>query len=126
MKSIVLVDLDQALQDSIRMSKEAIKYLEVEEVAKAEEVKQPEKPVFDNGLPSSVPKETQELIDKNLLEIFIFYCKTFALKNKDFDEIDKNQYVLGLSGFNRFCKDFGIPLDNPGITLAWKKASNNH
>lgn len=48
------------------------------------------------------------------------------MKGNDFDNLDRNLYVLGLNGFNRFCKDFMIPLDNPGITLAWKKASNNH
>ena len=84
-------------------------------------------PKFDNGLPSSLPPEIQALIDKNLLEVFNFYCRKFInQKGGEFDKLDKNLILLGLNGYNRFCKDFKVPLDNQGITLAWKKASNNH
>ena len=78
-------------------------------------------------MPSSLPIEVQKTIDRNLLEVFNFYCRKFIdQKGGEFAKLDRNQYVLGLNGFNRFCKDFKVPLDNPGITLAWKKASNNH
>ena len=67
------------------------------------------------------------MIDKNLLEVFNYYCRKFVdQRGGDFSKLDKNLYQLGLNGFNRFCKDFRVPLDNQGITLAWKKASNNH
>lgn len=76
--------------------------------------------------PSQLPDNRQKNIDNNLLEVFNFYCRKFAAVRGDFNQKNTNLIVLGLQGFNRFSKDFKVPLTSAELTTVWKKSSNNH
>lgn len=83
---------------------------------------------FTEALPDRVTPEEQAQIDRSLLEVFNYYCRKF-LNHKaggDFGKLDKSLIMLGLNGFNSFCKNFKVPLDNTSITLVWKITSGNN
>ena len=54
------------------------------------------------------------------------YCRKFALHKGDFSQINQNLTVLSLNGYNKFCKDFKVPLPNNEMITVWKKSSINH
>ena len=76
--------------------------------------------------PSEVSPDAQKAIDKNLREIFNFYCRKFANVRGDFSDKGQRLTVLGLQGFTRFSKDFKVPLTTNETTTVWKKSSINH
>ena len=78
------------------------------------------------GPASSLSAEEQKQADMNLLEVFNFYSRKFASVRGDFEQLTQNLVVLGLQGYTRFCRDFGVGLSTGEVTLVWKKSSLNH
>ena len=76
--------------------------------------------------PSEVSADSQKAIDKNLREVFNFYCRKYANVRGDFNDKTNLLTVLGLQGYTRFTKDFKVPLPTHEVTTVWKKSSINH
>ena len=66
---------------------------------------------------------------KNLLRIFNFYADQYNLRvniNKTFEEISKQDKIMGNSEFFKFCKDFEIPIErNILLEIYRKKCKRN-
>ena len=63
------------------------------------------------------------LIDKNLLEIFMFYAKKHLNQRGDFEQLNAEKTVLHHNGYANFCKDFKLPISGQHITEVFKKAA---
>ena len=58
--------------------------------------------------------------------MFNFYCRKYVAQRGDFEKLNANLVVLGLHGYNRFCKDFKVPVSSADVTTVWKKSSKDH
>lgn len=83
----------------------------------------PEQPAQDQTLDLA---ELNELLSRNLLEVFNWYCLKFLSFRGDFDCLQQNLHYLNMQGFAFFCSEFKVPLDNRSITEAFKKSQRNN
>jgi len=118
-QSVVLLDL-QTLSSKTSAETDAFK-------VKVRTPKRPRKtfPIKETPVPEVSPA-LKTLIDKNLLEIFKFYCKKHLNQQGDFEQLDYQRNVLAHKGYVNFCKDFKLPISGPNITEVFKKSTVNN
>ena len=122
-QSVVLLDLD-ALANMIIPEDEAEPLFKVKVKTPKKRKPQPrKKPVIEEQPVPEVSPALKALIDKNLLEIFMFYAKKHLNQRGDFDKLNSEKTILHHNGFANFCKDFKLPISSQHITEVFKKAA---
>lgn len=118
-QSVVLLDL-QSLSTMPMVNESETDTFKV----KVRTPKRPRKvfPIKETPVPEVSPA-LKSLIDKNLLEIFKFYCRKHLNQQGDFEQLDYQRNVLAHNGYVNFCKDFKLPVSGQHITEVFKKSA---